>query len=94
MPSSSILVPKLLPPYRDVAKTPLPKRLVCSAIVSLHELEWLLALHQKRSLNALVHLVLTKSVIHLNGIFEALTHGTHYVIWPTSAGEPNDTLLV
>ena len=81
--SLSIMVPKLLPSYRGVTKAPLPKGLVCSAIVSLHELEWLLALHQKRSLNALVHLVLAKCVIRHNGIFEEFTH---YIIWPNSGG--------
>ena len=94
MPSLTILVPKLLLPYRGVAKTPLPEGIVCSAIVSLHKLEWLLAPHQKRSLNALVHLVLAKCAIHHNDISEAWRHGTHYVIWPTPVGGPNDKLLV
>ena len=94
MPSLSILAPKLLLPYRGVAKVPLPDGLVCFAIVSLHELKWFLALHQKRSLIALVHLVLAKCVIHQNGISEALRHGTHYVIWPTPKGVPNDMRLV
>ena len=88
------MVPKLLPPYCGVAKAPLPKGLVCSAIVLLHKLEWILALHHKRSLIALLHLVLKKYAIHHNGIFKALTHGTHYVICPTLVGEPNDNLLV
>ena len=43
---------------------------------------------------ALVYLVLTICEIHQNGIFEALTHGTHYVIRLTPEGEPNDKLLV
>ena len=82
--------PKLLPPYRGVAKAPLPEELVCSSIVLLHDLEWSLALHQKRSLIALVYLVLERCEIHHNVIFEALRHETHYVIWPTLEGEPND----
>ena len=36
----------------------------------------------------------SKMCDHHNGIFEALTNGTHYVIWPTPEGEPNDKLLV
>ena len=47
MPSLSIMVPKLLSPYRDVAKAPLPEGFACSAIASLHDREKLLALHQK-----------------------------------------------
>ena len=90
MPSLSILVPKLLPLYRGVAKVLLPEGLVCFEIVSLHELEWLLVLHHKRSLIALVHLVLTRCVIYQNGISEALRHGIHYVNWPTLEGRPND----
>ena len=39
MPSLSILVPKLLPPYRDVAKAPLPEGLDCFAIASFHDRE-------------------------------------------------------
>ena len=42
MPSLSILAPKLLPPYRGVAKVLLPEELACFAIVSHHKLEWLL----------------------------------------------------
>ena len=90
MPSLSILAPKLLPPYRGVAKVPLSEGHVCFAIVSLHELEWLLALHQKRSLIALVHLVPIRCSIHQNGISEALRRGTHYVIWPTPKGMLNN----
>ena len=39
MPSLSILVPKFLPPYRDVAKALLPEGLACSAIALLHDQE-------------------------------------------------------
>ena len=39
MPSLWISVTKLLPPYHGVAKAPLLKELVYSAIVSLHDLE-------------------------------------------------------
>ena len=39
MPSLLILVPKLLPPYRDVAKAPLLEGLACSAIALLHDQE-------------------------------------------------------
>ena len=68
MPSLSILAPKLLHLYHGVAKILLPNGLVCFEIVSLHELEWLLALHQKRSVIALVYLVLERCEIHHNGI--------------------------
>ena len=47
MPLLSILAPKLLPPYRGVAKVSLLEELVCSSIVLLHELEWILALHHR-----------------------------------------------
>ena len=47
MPSLSIMVPKLLPLYRGIAKVLLLKGLVCFAIVSLHELEWLSLLRHK-----------------------------------------------
>ena len=47
VPSLSIQVSNLLLPYRGVAKAPLPEGLACSAIVLLHDLELLLALHQK-----------------------------------------------
>ena len=60
MHSLSIQAPKLLPPYRGVAKVPLPEGLVCFAIVSHHELEWLLVLHHNRNLIALVYLVLER----------------------------------
>ena len=73
-------MPKSLPLYYGVAKVFLPEGLVYFTIVSLHELEWKLALIQKRSLIALVYLVLARYEIHHNGIFEALRHGTHYVI--------------
>ena len=86
----SILVPKSLPLYRGIAEVFLPEGLVCFAIISLHELKWLLALHQKKSLIALVYLVLEICEINQNSIFEALRHGTHYVIWPTSEGVPNN----
>ena len=39
MPSLSIMVPKLLSPYHDVAKAPLPDGLACSALASLHDQE-------------------------------------------------------
>ena len=39
MPSLSIMVPKLLSPYCDVAKAPLPKGLACSVIALLHDRE-------------------------------------------------------
>ena len=94
VPSLSILVPKLLPPYHSVATVPLPDGLVCSKIVSLHDLEWLLVLHHKRNQIALVYLVHARSVIHHNGISEALRHGTHYVVWPTPKGGPNNMRLV
>ena len=90
----SILAPKLLPPYRGVAKASLLEELVCSSIVLLHELEWILALHHRRSMITLVHLVLARCVIHQNSISEALRHGIRYIIWPTPEGEPNDKLLV
>ena len=80
MLSLSILVPNSFPLYRGVVKVFLLEGLNCFAIVSLHELEWLLALHQKRSLIALVYLVLARCEIHHKGIFKALRHGTHYVI--------------
>ena len=47
VPSLSILVPKLLPLYRGVAKVLLPYGPVCFAIVSLHKLEWFLVFHHK-----------------------------------------------
>ena len=47
MPSLLVLALKLLPPYRGVAKAPLPEELVCFSIVLLHELEWPLVLHHK-----------------------------------------------
>ena len=94
MPSLSILAPKLLPSYRSVAKVPLPEGLVCFAIVLHHELKWLLVFHQKRSLITLVYLLLARCAIRHNSIFEALRHGTHYVIWPTLEGGPNDKKLV
>ena len=94
VPSLSILVPKVLPLYRGVAKVLLPNGLVCFAIVSLHELEWFLVLHHKCSLIVLVHLVLARCAIHHNGISEALRHGIHYVIWPTPKGGPNNKRLI
>ena len=53
-----------------------------------------LAFHQKRSLIALVYLVLARCEIHHNGIFKALIHRTRYLIWPNSEGVPNDKRLV
>ena len=94
MSSFLFLALKSLLPYRGVAQVPLPEGLICFEIVSLHELKWLLAFHQKRSLITLVHLVLARYAIHQNGIFEALRHGTHYVIWPIPEGVPNDKRLV
>ena len=94
VPSLSILAPKLLPLYRGVVKVPLPKGLVCFAIVLHHELEWLLVLHHNRSLIALVYLVRARCAIHQNRISEALRHETHYVIWSIPDGGPNDKRLV
>ena len=90
MCSLSIMVPKSLLLYHGVAKVFLPDGLVCFAIVSLQELEWIFSLHQKRILIALVYLVLTRCEIHHNDIFKALRHETYYVIWPTPEGRPND----